>query len=113
MSFNKYRVAPKANRTADGVTFDSKAEMERYLELKLMLKGKLISRLELQPEFELQPGFEFGGKKYRPIKYIADFSYLENGSWVYEDVKGVKTKEFILKHKMVLYKYGIDLRIIK
>lgn len=115
MTFNKYRVAPKAMRIADGVTFASKAEMARYLELKLLLKNKLITDLELQPEFELQPSFQYGGQKIRAIKYIADFSYMENGRRIYEDVKGVKTKEFAIKYKLFLYKWGntINLHIIK
>ena len=40
--------------TIDGITFDSKREMKRYCELKLLEKAGEISGLELQPEFDIQ-----------------------------------------------------------
>lgn len=110
---NKYR-AKKC--TVDGITFDSKKEAERYKELKLFEKIGDISDLELQPAFELQPKFRAAsGKMYQRIVYKADFSYIDNatGCRIYEDVKGMPTKIFKLKYKMLLYKYpDIDLRII-
>ena len=46
----------------------------------------------------------------RPVKYVADFMYEENGQQVIEDAKGVRTKEYILKRKLMLYRYGIRIR---
>ncbi len=97
----------KSKRTVvDNIPFQSKKEANRYVELKLMQKAGLISDLKLQPEFVLQPGFEKNGKKYRPIKYIADFMYFdEDGNEVVEDTKGMRTKVYKIKKKMFEYKF--------
>lgn len=95
----------------DGITFDSKKESLRYLDLKRKQELGQISDLELQPSFELQEKFKRDGKTYRPIVYVADFRYIENGKVIVEDVKGFKTKEYQLKKKMLLYKYeGFEFR---
>lgn len=44
--------------------------------------------------------------------YRADFKYTEDGKTVVEDVKGFRTKEYILKRKMMLWKYGIRIRAV-
>jgi len=48
------------------------------------------------------------GKVQRAINYIADFKYLDADSdiIVVEDVKGMETKEFKIKKKLFLSKYG-------
>lgn len=112
---NKYGVAPKEARTYNNIVFDSKAEMERYKELILLEKAKKIFNLELQPEFILQESFSHQGKTYQAIKYKADFRYLEKYidcvGVVVEDVKGRRTKEYMIKKKMLLKKYpDIDFR---
>lgn len=95
----------------DGIKFDSKKESLRYLELKRKQELGQISNLELQPSFLLQEKFKRDGKTYRPITYIADFKYVEDGKVIVEDVKGFKTKEYLLKKKMLLYKYeGFEFR---
>ena len=92
--------------TIDGITFDSKAEAERYAELKLLERSGQIRGLALQPEFELIPGYTKNGHKIRAVKYRADFQYTDrNGQTVIEDVKGVRTKEFLLKKKIFEWKY--------
>lgn len=103
--------------TIDGITFDSKKEGLHYVELKKLEKQGKISNLELQPSFLLQDGFKRDGKKYRPITYIADFRYVENGKVIVEDVKSsftAKDKVYKIKKKMLLYKYeGFEFREIK
>lgn len=112
----------------DGITFDSKKEAQRYVELKLLEKSGQISHLELQKEFELIPaqyemvyheikgktkteyGYKRGKCLERACKYKADFYYHENGQWIAEDVKGFKTKDYIIKRKLLLWKYGIKIR---
>lgn len=91
----------------DGITFDSKKEAARYLELKILERAGKIKRLELQPEFILQPAFTKGGKRYRKIIYKSDFSYfdVEKGVYIVEDVKGFKTDVYNLKKKLFEYKY--------
>ena len=99
----------------DGIKFDSIAEGRRYKELKLLQQGNYITELKLQPKFELQAKYTNNkGKHIRAITYKADFSYIENGKLVVEDVKGMETKEFKLKKKMLEYKFPeIDFKLVK
>lgn len=103
----RYQVAAKADRTLDGITFDSRAEMNRYAELHMMERAGLIKDLETQPEYVLQPGFRFRGASVRPITYRADFRYLdiESNRIIVEDQKGHPTAEYKIKKKMLLYNY--------
>ncbi len=94
----------------DGIVFDSRREADRYCELKLLQRAGKISDLRLQVPFELQPAFTVNGKKVRPIHYIADFVYKENGQYIVEDAKGHRTKEYMLKRKMYAYRYKDEIR---
>lgn len=93
----------------DGIKFASKKESKRYLDLELMQKDGLISELQLQEKFLLIPKQE--GE--RACHYVCDFSYIENGIRIIEDVKSVATKKlpgYILKRKMMLFFHGIKIR---
>lgn len=94
----------------DGTTFDSVLEANYYSQLKIREKAGEISDLLLQPRFLLQEGFECNGKKVQKIEYVGDFEFTENGQRVVVDTKGCKTKEYMLKKKLFLYKYGNDIR---
>ena len=97
----------------DGIRFDSKAEARRYSQLKAMEQAGEISGLQLQVPYELLPAQDINGKKERPVKYIADFVYRDrDGNQVVEDTKSAatKTKEFVLKRKMMLFFHGIAIR---
>ena len=101
----------------DGYTFDSLMEGRRWEELKLLEKAGAISGLAVHPKFLLQPAFSTNnGVKVRAITYTGDFAYIENGLQVVEDVKGGKatqTKEFVLRSKMLQYRYrDIVFRIV-
>ena len=110
--------------TRNGMTFDSVKEYKRYCELLLLVKAGAITDLQMQVEFELIPaqrepdrvGVRGGLKKGKVIeqavKYVADFVYYENGNMVVEDVKSpaTKTRDYILKRKMMLYFKGIKIR---
>jgi len=96
----KYR-----NLKTDG--YDSKAEARRGYELELAERAGVIKDLQKQVRFKILPSQD--GE--RPVFYIADFTYRDlNNELVLEDVKGVKTKEYILKRKMMLYVHGIKIR---
>lgn len=108
---------PKASKyrshkiEVDGVRFDSKAEAARWHELKLMEKAGLISDLQLQVPFELIPARrKLNGKIEHSCTYIADFVYFENGIRTVEDVKGMPTKEYIVKRKLMFFIHGIEIR---
>lgn len=130
MAWNRSR-AKYGNRKAviDGITFDSEREAHRYTELKILEKAGKITGLQLQREFELIPEqrektdqiytqgknkgrFKPGKLLERKCSYVADFVYwdLENNCMVVEDTKGMRTKEYIIKRKLMLYKYGIRIK---
>lgn len=108
---NKYR---NKKAVIDNIEFDSKLEANRYVELKLLQRAGKIKNLKLQPRFLLQDSFKKNGKTFRKIEYVADFQYIENGKTIVEDVKGMQTDVFKLKHKIFEKVYpNLELRIIK
>ena len=111
MHMNKYS-AQKVS--LNGQNFDSKKELERWCELSLLQRGKAITDLRRQVKFELIPAQkdENGKVIERAVNYVADFTYVEKrtGEFIVEDTKGFKTKEYILKRKMMLYFHGIRIR---
>lgn len=97
--------------TKDGVTYDSVREYKRWVELALLERAGKISKLQRQVKYELIPSQRVNGKVVeRPVTYVADFVYLENGQLVVEDSKGFKTKDYIIKRKLMLSVYGIQIR---
>ena len=99
----------------DGKTFDSKAEYERYIELRIMEKQGLISGLQVHPEYEIIPRQKSaaGNVLFRAAKYTADFAYVRDGKLVVEDVKSEYTrleKDYVLRRKLMFYHNGIYVR---
>ena len=99
----------------DGIVFDSKKEAERYTELHALEKLGLISNLERQKRYLLIPSQkdpETGKVLERPCYYIADFVYVltKTGEIVVEDAKGVRTPVYKIKKKLMLERYGIQVR---
>ena len=92
--------------TTDGIKHDSIKEANRWCELKLLERAGVIQDLQRQVKYELIPKQE--GE--RAVYYIADFVYTENGKKVVEDVKGMRTKEYKIKQKMMLYLHGIRIK---
>lgn len=92
----------------DGITFDSKHERDRYVELTLLEKAKVIQDLKTQVSFPLIPKSKYG----REIKYVADFTYYENGELVVEDTKSpiTKTPVYRLKKRLMAEKYDIVIK---
>jgi len=98
----------------DGEKFDSKVEYQRWCELQLLERAKQITDLKRQVTFELIPSQRVGGRVVeKSVKYIADFTYYEVGQYVVEDVKGVKTPEYIIKRKLMLFRHGIQVKEIQ
>nr|UVX62060.1 MAG: protein of unknown function (DUF1064) [Bacteriophage sp.] len=90
----------------DGIVFDSKREADRYLVLKSMEEDGDIEDLRRQVRYELIPAFDVDGRHYRPVFYVADFVYREDGHEVVEDVKGMMTDVYKLKSKLFAKRYG-------
>lgn len=95
--------------TRDGEVFDSRKELHRYQELKLLEKAGKIADLQRQVKYVLLPTQRVDGKVVeRPVCYYADFVYKDGtGKEHVEDTKGFRTKDYILKRKMMLYFYRV------
>ena len=98
--------------TRDGLKFDSKKEAERFDALMLLLKAGAIQDLRLQRDFTLQESYTLpNGKRVRAIRYRADFTYVQEGKLIVEDVKSkaTKTREYEIKKKLIREKYGVEI----
>lgn len=97
--------------TCNGIRHDSKAEQRRWYELQLMKRAGEIRDLKRQVKHELIPAQRDSSGKLleRAVCYISDFEYIDNrtGKCVVEDVKGVRTKDYIIKRKLMLWVYKI------
>lgn len=120
---NKYH--NKKVTTSDGIQHDSQKEARRWCELRLLERAGKITDLQRQVEFELIPTqyetYERYSKKgekladgvrivERKCSYVADFVYVENGEKVVEDTKGMKTRDYIIKRKLMLYVHKVRIR---
>lgn len=119
----------KKTLTFDGILHDSRKEARRWTELKLMMRAGEIEDLRRQVKYELIPAqyevterYSRTGKRLKDdrklvekaVYYIADFVYIDKrtGKEVVEDTKGVRTKDYILKRKLMLFHKGIRVREI-
>ncbi len=103
--------------------YDSIREYRRAQELKLLEKKGIISGLQEQCKYELIPAqYEYYEVKgiwkmlqkrkllEKSLSYYADFVYYRDGELVVEDAKGMKTKEYIIKRKLMLSIHGIRIK---
>ena len=114
-------------RSLDGTVFDSYKEARRWDELLLLQRAGKITELRRQVKYELIPAqyqtYERYGKKGQRLKdgvrlleksvcYVADFVYTitETGENVVEDAKGVRTKDYIIKRKLMLAVHSIRIK---
>ena len=109
-----------------GLEFDSKKEMYRYIRLLSMQEEGLISELRLQVPIEIIPPvydtIEVQLKtKVKQVQklvqkaahYVADFVYKDkDGNEIVEDTKGFRTKEYLLKKKIMRAYLGITINEI-
>ena len=122
--YRGYAKYKNTKTVVDGITFDSKKEAKRWTELKLLEKTGAISDLRRQVRYELIPaqrepdkigsrGGVIKGKVIeRKVEYVADFVYcdLETGEIVVEDTKGIRTTDYKIKRKLMLWVHGIRIR---
>jgi len=95
----------------DGITFDSKHEALRWVELKYMQRAGMISDLKRQVRFQLVPPIRKDGKVVqRAVDYVADFTYQQNGNLVVEDAKGMKTDVYKIKKKLMLWLKNVEVK---
>lgn len=114
-------------RALDGTVFDSHKEARRWDELLLLQRAGKITDLQRQVKYEIIPAqyetYERYSKKgqrlkdgvrllERKVEYVADFVYtdVETGENIVEDTKGIRTKDYILKRKLMLAVHGIRIK---
>lgn len=92
----------------------SRREHARAAQLKLWQRIGLISSLREQVKYVLIPTQRdsVGKLLERECSYYADFVYTDNetGQTVVEDTKGMRTKEYIIKRKLMLAVHGIRIK---
>jgi len=100
---------------ADGLRFDSKKELARYQDLKILLRAGEIRDLQVHPHFDLVVD------GYKVCRYEADFAYFPTDAKgvhqrVVEDVKGVRKggawEKFRIKVKLFRALYGFDVTVV-
>ena len=116
---NKYR---NRKTTKNGIQYDSVKESRRHAELLLLERAGEISELARQVRFVLVPaqyepdiigpkgGTKRGKLIEREVAYVADFVYKQDGKLVVEDTKGVRTKDYIIKRKLMLWVHKIRIK---
>ena len=118
----------RKTRTPDGIVHDSRKEALRWQQLTLLERSGVIHDLRRQVEYVLLPDqrepstevYQKGQKKGMPkegkliergVSYVADFVYRDgSGALIVEDTKGVRTKDYIIKRKAMLYFHGIRIK---
>lgn len=114
---NKYGSLPSGGHA-------SLKEDRRAKELRILEKADVIRNLREQVRYELIPdqygacGRDLHGKEARVLlerkcSYVADFVYEDQeGNTVVEDTKGFRTRDYIIKRKLMLARYGIRIKEI-
>ena len=118
---NKYR--NRKVKTSDGIVHASQLEADRWMQLKLLERAGKIVNLKRQVKYILIPaqyepstigkrgGVKRGKLLERECSYVADFVYQDNlGVLHVEDTKGVRTKDYVIKRKLMLSVYGIRIK---
>jgi len=101
---NKYHARRTYSELCDRV-FDSLAEARRGEELHLLEITGWISDLRYQVKFKLCD--------VPKITITIDFAYLEDGKRVFEDTKGVLTRDTRTKLAWLKEKHGISVLLTK
>lgn len=100
--------------------YDSKKEAHRANELHLLQKAGLIKDLREQVVYVLAPAVVINGRKRPPLRYFADFVYVEvepiaggeiKYTQIVEDVKGgILTEGFKIKRHLMMAVHSIAIR---
>ena len=127
MAYKRQKYGNIRTLTVDGISHDSRKEARRWNELLLLERAGMISDLRRQVKYVLIPKQTESVERYsertgRRLKdgertiesecsYIADFVYVDSatGKTVVEDSKGVRTKEYRIKKKLMLYVHGVKI----
>lgn len=101
--------------TVDGITFASKREARHYALLRRSERLGMISGLELQPRFPIVidgSQVRYPGSN-RPMTYVGDFAFTEDGQRRVIDCKGMDTPASKIKRALVEHIYRIKVEVVK
>lgn len=91
--------------------YRSQREAARHQELLLLQRAGHVCDIRREVAFVLAPRVRFTGQRQTPpLRYVADFTYTENGRQVVEDAKGVRTQVYKIKRHLMLAVHGIEVR---
>ena len=99
----------------DGHVFDSRLEGRYYEHLLYLMNDGVVESFEMKKSYTLLDKFPHPktGKTVRAIKYTPDFEVIyADGHVEVVDTKGMKTRDFIMRCKMFMFRYQIPLVII-
>lgn len=97
----------------DGFKFDSKKEGKRYQDLKILQRAGQIHDLQMQVVFVLVPAVVLDGRKKPAMRYVADFTYMQGGLKIVEDVKSCATRRlpaYRQKKHLLKVVHGLDIQ---
>jgi len=104
--------------TVNGQAYRSKRELKRHTELQLLERAGLIADLRREVPFELLGSQRRDdGSVEQSVTYVADYVYRDrekSDQLVVEDVKSkaTRTRDYIIKRKLMLREHGITIREI-
>ena len=101
--------------SADG-KFDSATEYQRWCYLKVLEASGEIQNLVRQVPYTLIPSqFKDGKCIFRECKYTSDMEYdiVSTQEHIVEDVKGMVLPQFVIKRKLMYYKFGVFVKVVK
>lgn len=99
----------------DGHIFDSRLEGRYYEHLLYLMNDGVVESFEMKKSYTLLDKFPHPktGKTVRAIKYTPDFEVIyADGHVEVVDTKGMKTRDFVMRCKMFMFRYQIPLVII-
>jgi hypothetical protein len=107
---SRYTVAPREQRTIDGMTFASLAEARRYAELKLRERiGEIF-------DLRCQAAFDCIVNGVHVLTYTVDFAYRDaEGREVFEEVKSGRSgaeRDWKLRAKLVEALHGVKINVV-
>jgi hypothetical protein len=110
--------APKYHNkktTLNGIVFDSAGEAKRWSDLMMLQRAGKIMDLTRQFPIDLMSGTRLVGEtRARPaIRLVVDYRYfdLKANELIYEDYKGMETRESRMKRHMAKVLRNIDVRL--
>jgi len=89
--------------------YASRREANLAANLRALEKAGKIADLQEQVKFELLPKQSGKLRNERPVSYLADFVYSDETGRHVLDAKGFRTREYVIKRKLMKFMHGIEI----